>query len=135
MELDCELNVSKRGKCADREAMANAQVMIVEDEPIISMVLEDMLDELGCQVVGSASSVASALELLDGISIDFAILDVSLRQENSFPIAEALIARGVPYFFSTGYGTLPQEAPEANGLLQKRYQIEELGNKIRALAA
>lgn len=113
----------------------NAQVMIVEDEPIISMVLEDMLDELGYQVAGSASNVSSALTLLEQRSIDFAILDVSLRQENSFPVAEALIARGVPYFFSTGYGTLPDEAPQANGLLRKPYQLEELDTKLRALVA
>ena len=115
--------------------MPDAQVMIVEDEPIISMVLEDMLDELGYKVAASATSVSAALELLEGTPIDFAILDVSLRQENSFPVAEALRARGVPYFFSTGYGTLPSEAPAASGILQKPYQIDELSSKIRELVA
>jgi len=115
--------------------MPNIKVMIVEDEPIISMVLEDMLDELGCKVAASAADVSGALELLERTPLDLAILDVSLRQGNSFPIAEALIARGVPYFFSTGYGTLPGNAPAANGILQKPYQLDELSSKIKDLVA
>lgn len=79
------------------------QILIVEDEPLIAMMLEDFLDILDQQVAGSADSVATALERVGQGGIDAAILDVNLRGgEKSTPIAEALADAGVPFVFATG---------------------------------
>jgi CheY-like chemotaxis protein len=79
------------------------RILIVEDEPLIAMMLEDFLDVLGKQMAGHADTVADALALIEGGNIDAAILDVNLRGgEQSWPIADALAARSVPFVFATG---------------------------------
>jgi len=70
---------------------------------LVAWLLEDMLTELGCAVVGPASSVNQALAMIDAEDIDVAVLDVNLNGQMSYPIADALVARGVPFLFSTGY--------------------------------
>ncbi len=84
--------------------MSNQQnILIVEDEPLIAMMLEDFIDILGHTVAGSADSVDSALAVIDGGGVDAAILDVNLRGgEKSFPIADRLVAAGIPFVFATG---------------------------------
>ena len=81
-------------------------ILIVEDEPLIAMMLEDFLEVLDHRVVGTADSVAGALEQIEGDQgsrIDAAILDVNLRAgEKSTPVAEALAARDIPFVFATG---------------------------------
>ena len=86
-------------------ALQGIKTLIVEDEPLVSMLVEDVLTEFGCVIVGTAASVSEALSHVTGQSeLDVAILDVNLRGENSFPIADALIARGIPFIFATGFG-------------------------------
>jgi DNA-binding response OmpR family regulator len=80
-----------------------ARILIVDDEPLITAMLEDWLSELGDIVVGPAHSLARALELAHG-DIDAAIVDVSLGKDNSYPVLEALIARGLPFALATGHG-------------------------------
>jgi CheY-like chemotaxis protein len=79
------------------------RVLLVEDEPIVAWLLKDMLVDLGLMVVGPAASVNQALAMIDAESIDMAVLDVNLKGQMSYPIADALVARGVPFVFSTGY--------------------------------
>jgi DNA-binding response OmpR family regulator len=82
---------------------APQSILVVEDEPLIAMMIEDFLDVLGKSLAGSADTVESALALVDAGGIDAAILDVNLRGgEKSFPIAEALAAREIPFVFATG---------------------------------
>ncbi len=83
---------------------AAQRALIVEDEMFVAMLLEDMLNELGYEVAGMASRVATALPLVETLDFDFAILDVNLAGEMSFPVADMLAEKGVPYLFSTGYG-------------------------------
>lgn len=80
------------------------RVLIVEDEPLISMLVQEWIEELSCTVIGPAASVSGALELIAGATLDGAVLDVSLGKEKSFPIADELGKRGVPFVFATGYG-------------------------------
>ena len=77
-------------------------ILIVEDEVLVAMMMEDILLEHGCapEVAGEQKA---ALACIDGGRFDAAILDVNLNGAASFPIAEALKARGVPFAFSTGY--------------------------------
>ena len=79
------------------------RALLVEDEPIVAWLLKDMLVDLGCSVVGPAADVNQALAMIDAESIDVAVLDVNLRGQMSYPIADVLVARGVPFVFSTGY--------------------------------
>ena len=79
------------------------RVLLVEDEIFVVWLVEDMLADLGCAVVGPASSVNQALAMIDAEAIDAAVLDVNLNGQMSYPIADALAARGVPFVFSTGY--------------------------------
>jgi CheY-like chemotaxis protein len=82
------------------------RVLVVEDEALVAMLLEDMIGDLGGTVVGPASRVSQALEIIGGAEngIDLAVLDVNLGGEEVFPVAAALAERGVPFVFSTGYG-------------------------------
>jgi CheY-like chemotaxis protein len=85
--------------------LSGRRVLVVEDEIIVSWLLEDMLADLGCAVVGPAACVEKALAMIDGEAIDAAVLDVNLNGQPSYPLADALAARGVPFVFSTGYAT------------------------------
>jgi len=79
-------------------------VLIVEDEAIISFLLEDMLAELGAADVRIAANIRTALAMIDSRRPDLAVLDVNLGGERVYPVAERLEAGGVPFVFTTGYG-------------------------------
>ena len=80
-----------------------AKILIVDDEPLITAMLEDWLSELGHDVVGPAHDLAKALELAKS-EVDAAIVDVSLGKDNAYPLVEALVARGLPLALATGHG-------------------------------
>ncbi len=80
-----------------------AKILIVDDEPLIAMMLEEWVSELGHDVVGPAHSLAGALELA-GTAIDAAVVDVSLGKDSSYPLVEALLARRLPFALATGHG-------------------------------
>jgi len=82
---------------------SDRRVLLVEDEIFVVWLLEDMLADLGCAVVGPASSVNQALAMIDAEAIDAVVLDVNLNGQMSYPIADVLAARSVPFVFSTGY--------------------------------
>jgi CheY-like chemotaxis protein len=85
-------------------SMTGLKILVVEDEVLVALMIEDMLLDLECEVVGSARNVADALSLLDGRLIDGAVLDLNLGGETVYPVAEALAASGIPFVFLTGYG-------------------------------
>lgn len=84
--------------------MAIRQVLVVEDEELVAMMLADMLTELSYGVLGPVGELTRALALAQEAPPDAALLDVSLHGVASFPLAEALQAKGVPFAFMTGYG-------------------------------
>lgn len=81
------------------------RILVVEDEILVSLMIEDMLVDLGCEVAGSARSVAEALALVARETFDGAILDLNLGGVPAYPVADALTARAIPFVFLTGYGT------------------------------
>ena len=83
---------------------AAKRVLIVEDEALLALHLEDLLTDLGHQVVGHAMRVDVAMELARAGDIDFAILDINVAGTKSFPVADILCERSVPFTFATGYG-------------------------------
>jgi DNA-binding response OmpR family regulator len=112
------------------------RVLIVEDEMLIALMLQDMLEDSGHVVEGIANSLSAGLDLARTAEIHLGILDINLNGEASFPIADMLRSRGIPFIFSTGYGsgrvpssyvTVPQ--------LVKPYQSDLLGAAIRAVFA
>ena len=80
-----------------------ARILVVDDEPLITAMIEDWLSELGHVVVGPAHNLAQALELGKS-DIDAAVVDLSLGRDNSYPLIDVLIARGLPFALATGYG-------------------------------
>ncbi|TGP49652.1 response regulator [bacterium M00.F.Ca.ET.230.01.1.1] len=87
----------------EKAPLTGLQVLVVEDAFLIAMDLSDQLAASGCAVIGPAASVEQALKTMDGIALDGAVLDVNLQGERSFPIAELLASRGIPFLFLTGY--------------------------------
>jgi CheY-like chemotaxis protein len=82
--------------------MASARVLVLDDEPLIAMLLDDWLEELGYEPVGPANTVAQAIPLVETDRPDAAILDVSLHKTDCYPVADALKARSIPFVFGTG---------------------------------
>jgi CheY-like chemotaxis protein len=79
------------------------RVLVVEDEPIIALMVREWLTELGCEPVGPARSVANAIELINGARLNGAILDVSLGKDDCSPVAEMLRREGIPFALATGH--------------------------------
>jgi len=96
------------------------RVLVLEDEPLIAMMLEEWLAELGYEVVGPARTAAEAMELSRDPSLSAAILDVTVPDGNSLGVAEVLRARAIPFAFATGHGDSKHGAP----VLSKPYDFE-----------
>jgi DNA-binding response OmpR family regulator len=110
-----------------------ACVLVCEDEMFVAMMLQDRLEHVGYRVL-MAARVDKGLELATTEPVDVALLDINLAGKDSFPIAEKLRARGVPFLFSSGYGA--QGLPEAwrgARVLQKPYDTRELTAALAAL--
>lgn len=107
--------------------------MLVEDELLIALMAQDMLTDLGHQVV-VAHDVQGALALLAEGAFDLAILDVNLSGSTSEPVADALLKAGTPYLFVTGYGAqgLPV-AHQSRPVLPKPYDELSLDRAIRSI--
>src|SRR5262249_61987757 len=83
--------------------ISQKRVLVVEDEYLVAMDMSAYLEAAGAHVVGPASNVSAALEALEHTELDGAVLDVNLRGEMAYPVADALVARGIPFVFTTGY--------------------------------
>lgn len=83
---------------------AGVRVLIVEDEGAVAFMLEEMLEDLGCDVAASVATVARARDTARSTAIDVALLDVNLGDETTFELARELAGAGTPFVFSTGYG-------------------------------
>jgi len=93
------------------QTFAGRRVLVVEDESLVAMLLETILEDMGCLAVGPAATVDEGLRMAADETVDAALLDVNVAGRQVFPVAQALKDRGVPFIFSTGYGEggLPDE--------------------------
>jgi CheY-like chemotaxis protein len=109
------------------EILRNKRVLVVEDEALIAMLAEEMLVELGCIHHATAPTIPKALPLVEAGGFDLALLDVNVARERVFPVADALIARSIPFAFASGYGEegLP-EAYASRPMIGKPYSAEDL---------
>ncbi len=112
---------------------APRNILIVEDEPLIAMMLEDFLESLGHVVRASVDSVVEALAEVDRTQFDVAILDVNLKGENVWPVARRLHANGIPFVLASG-GHVDPPPPEflAVPMIDKPYTIDRVTPAIEA---
>nr|WP_152712883.1 response regulator [Microvirga tunisiensis] len=107
------------------------RILVVEDEAAISLLLEDMLLDFGCEVVGPAARLSAALDAVAREQVDLAILDVNVAGEPIYPVAEALAQRSIPFVFSTGYGSAGiRDAFRDRPVLQKPFAQHDLKQKL-----
>ena len=101
---------------------------------MIAMLMEDMLTDLGYEVVGPAMRLEEGLELATSADVDMAVLDVNLNGQRSTPIADVLTGRGVPFVFATGYGsTGVDEQHGARHVLKKPFSPDDLDLAISSV--
>jgi CheY-like chemotaxis protein len=113
------------------EPPSGTRVLIVEDDAIIAMTAEDMLEEIGCTIVGIAASVAEALDHVASAEFDIVLLDLNLLDSNSLPVATVLREQGKPFVFATGYDGVPAGSGfEDSPVISKPYRLEQLGDVI-----
>ena len=112
------------------------KVLVVEDEPLLAMLLEESLVELGHEVAGSAATVDQAMAALDSGEVDFALLDYTLADEtNAGPVAARLRGQAIPFVYLTGHRSLPlgDEIPTAP-MLAKPFTLDQLDDALREAA-
>ena len=105
-------------------------VLIVEDEPIVAMCLEDVIAALGCRVIGPAARLDQAIALAGHEPIDAAILDVNLGEDRSYPVADLLRARSIPFVFATGYASAGYERMPDAQFIEKPYTAAQIRSAL-----
>jgi DNA-binding NtrC family response regulator len=108
----------------------------VEDEGMLAMLLEDLLEKLGCAVADTAARLREAERAAEQSDFDIAIVDINLHGESSFPLVQSLAGRGVPCVVTTGYGLMDLPADlRCVAVLEKPYRLNDLQGALqRALA-
>lgn len=113
--------------------LTGRRVFVVEDEMMVAMLIEDMLGELGCEIVGPAGRIEDALSIAGEAAMDAAVLDVNLNGRETYPVADMLRRRGIPFIFATGYGASGlAERFSATPVLQKPFQERDLARMLTA---
>ena len=111
-------------------------ILIVEDEPLIAMMLEDFLETLGHSIADTCDSVDQALKRVDGGGFDFAILDVNLKGEQVWPVASRLRDGGVPFVVATGGHVDPPPGEFRDvPVIDKPYTVERISSVIESALA
>ena len=109
------------------------RILIVEDEPLIAMMLEDFLEALGKQLVGTCDTVQAALATIEDENPDAVILDINLSGgEKAWPVADALAAKGTPFILSSG-GDEVGEGHQDRPRLMKPYTMDGVEAALNAL--
>jgi CheY-like chemotaxis protein len=117
--------------------VTHRSVLIVEDEPLIAMMLEDFLESLGYEVAATVETVAEALARIEEGGFDVAIVDVHLKNgEHVWPVCDRLSAAGIPFVLATGGHIEPPPARHVEApVLSKPYTIDSIEPALRAASA
>jgi CheY-like chemotaxis protein len=115
-------------------ATSGPRILLIEDEMLVAGMLKGMLSSLGYVVAGTATNVAEVMDVVDHETIDAVVLDINLNGQMSYPIADELAGRGIPFIFSTGYEkqSLPARH-EARPWLKKPFRRSALGGVLADL--
>ncbi len=109
-------------------------ILVIEDEPLIAMMMEDFIEIAGHATAGTVDSVAAALAQVEAGGFDIAILDVHLRDGVCWPVADALTAKGVPFLLATGGHVDPPPAVHAAApTLSKPFTLDGISAAIARL--
>ena len=113
---------------------AGRRILVVEDEMLIAMTIEDALQESGGEIVGPVATLEAALKLAEEEKFDAAILDVTIRGGKVYPVAERLLARGIPFVLASGHEdwALP-EALRDKPRLMKPFTAAALEEQLKLL--
>ena len=116
------------------QSLTGFRVLIVEDEMLIAMDIEQTLKALGCDVLGPIASLKHALRVATAEPFDAAFLDVTIRNDFVYPVAEMLLERGIPFVLASGYGkwALPESMRE-HLRLTKPFTTKDLETAVWAL--
>jgi DNA-binding NtrC family response regulator len=108
-----------------------AHILVLEDEMVLAMHLEDLIHDIPGASATLASRIEEALVAAESGAFDAAILDVNLGGRHSFPVADLLKARGIPYAFVTGYGNrlIPPEHAQAH-IVEKPFTADQIAGVI-----
>lgn len=112
------------------------RALLIEDEGVVALLLESMLTELGYDILGPYPRLPQALQVASAEHFDAAVLDVNLNGTPSFPVAEILLQRRIPFVFATGYGA--QGIPEhlrSCVVVQKPFKRDQLEAALVAASA
>ena len=108
-------------------------MLVVEDDLLVALELCDELTSRGWTVIGPAATVQEAIKLLTALPPpDLAVLDVNLRGELSYPIAEQLQAMGVPFVFCTGYEEVDGRYRD-RPIVRKPVNVSALDDELRRI--
>ena len=119
-----------------RQVSDARSILIVEDEPLIAMMLEDFLLSLGHEVRATCDSVSEALKAIQTDDFDLAILDVNLKGESVWPVAAALRERDIPFILASGGHVDPPPAEFAGvPMIDKPYTIDRVTPALEAALA
>jgi DNA-binding response OmpR family regulator len=112
---------------APDDPASGLRVLVVEDESMIAMLLEVMLADFGCEMIGPVGRVGKALAMAQREPLDIAILDVNVNGEEVYPVAAALARRGIPFVFVTGYSKHRLRPPyDDRPMLQKPFRRRDV---------
>ena len=110
------------------------RVLVVEDEMMVSMLLEEMLGAQGCEVVGPVARLGKAIDLASTETVDVALLDFNIDGKQVYPVADILINRGIPFAFVSGYGVdHPDGRYRGRPSLQKPFLSADLEKLVTLL--
>jgi CheY-like chemotaxis protein len=112
--------------------LTGRRALVVEDEVLVGMLIEEMLHELGYEIAALSTHLDQALALARTAAFDVALLDINLNGQQSFPVADVVRARGLPFLFATGYGSriLPDPYRDAP-ILQKPFSLADLKGALQ----
>ena len=107
--------------------LKGCRVLIIEDDVRISMLMQESLMEMGCEVAGTAMLFDDAFDMAASKPFDVALLDISLNGELSYPVAEAMLERNQKFVFVTGHvmETLPSPF-QGTPVLHKPFGLRDL---------
>ena len=116
------------------DSLAGRRILVVEDEMLIASLIEELLENFGCEVVACVARPAQALKAIEGVDIDAALLDLNLGGQDGSAVAVRLDERGIPFVFATGYGGEAVEGRFAgHPVLTKPFSPAQLYDALRSV--
>ncbi len=113
-------------------SLKGKRVLVVEDEAILRLALQDIIGDMGCEVILSSGGLQGALQRARDLPLDLAVLDVNLAGARVDPVADLLADRGIPFIFASGYAEAGLPARHADRpLVEKPYRSDQLQAALR----